>query len=71
MTTEKMTIYELIVLADQNFDAISAIWTEMPETTTMAVATIEWAKRNGRIIEIVDSKMPSCHFIAELENLHS
>ena len=36
-----------------------AVWTEMAEkdpTTTMGMATIEWAKRNGRIIEIIPSK---------------
>jgi hypothetical protein len=53
---EKMTIYELIVLANQNFDAIVDIQAEMVGIT-LADATIEWAKRNGRDIEIVPSKV--------------
>ena len=60
--TEQMTVYELIVLADQNFDAVMAVWTEMDPTTTMGTATIEWARRNGRIIEIVPSKFKFVDF---------
>ena len=63
---EEMTVYELIVLSavraklhDQNFDAVIKVWEEMGKTessTTLALATIEWAKRNGREIVLVPSK---------------
>ena len=57
---EEMTVYELLVLAEQNFDTVMAVWTEIGNadpSTTMATATIEWAKRNGREIVLVPSKV--------------
>ena len=56
--TETMTTWELMVLVEQNFDAVMAIWTEMADdSTTLGQAAVEWAKRNGRDIQIVPSKL--------------
>jgi len=53
---DEMTIFDIITLALENYDAVEVVWQEMPEETTMMEATIEWAKRNGREIKVVASK---------------
>ena len=57
---EKLTIDDIMVMDQQNFDPIIAVWTEMAatdQTVTLLKATIEWARRQGRIIEVVPTKM--------------
>jgi len=56
---ENMTVYELMVFIDENFDSIADVWTEMVKTepgTTLAKAAVEWAHRDGREIIIVPKK---------------
>ena len=63
---EEMTIYELIVLADQNFTAVNAVWVDARSHSdgdyTLADATIEWARQNGRTIRIKSSKIALASF---------
>jgi hypothetical protein len=53
---EKKTIYDIMILASENYDAVGKVWESMLEGTTLLEATIEWARRNDREIHIVDSK---------------
>lgn len=58
--SEEMTIYDIMTLASDNFDAVEKVWKDLikmnGEGVTILQATVEWAKRNGREIRIVDSK---------------
>ena len=66
---EELTIYEMLVLTEINFDAVNEVWTEMAEKdpgTLMYQATIEWARRNGREIVLKDSKIHHCHANIEI-----
>jgi hypothetical protein len=53
---EKKTIYDILILVNDNCDAIGKVWDSMLEGTTLLEATIEWARRNDREIHILDSK---------------
>lgn len=56
---EEMTIYDLMMLASDNYKDVEKVWTDLIKInngTTLLQATIEWAKRNGREIHIIDSK---------------
>jgi hypothetical protein len=52
---EEMTIYDAMALESKNYDAIMKVWDENRSLTLMQ-ALVEWAKRNGREIHIIDSK---------------
>lgn len=51
---EKMTLYELQELIQQNYNAI--VQTSIDNKLSLLQAAIIWAKEQGRIIEIIDSK---------------
>lgn len=53
---ESVTAWDLIQLARANFDAVMAVWGELGQGHTLADATIEWARRAGRELVVVDSK---------------
>ena len=51
---EKLTVYDLIRLASENFDEVEKIWLEIPENRgTLLEATLEWARRQGRDIQVI------------------
>ena len=52
---EEMTIYDIMALESKNYDAVMKVWDEN-RCMTLMEATVEWVKRNGREIHIIDSK---------------
>ncbi len=61
MTRREMTFADVVLYMQEHFDGVWAVYEEMVKVagpTTMIDAAIEYGRRNGEEIVIVDSKRP-------------